>query len=160
VPEGKPVLQEEPPTALGDFEGTVFEAALDAEKGRPWARNGEDGPVERYWGVQGRHLHRAVRLLGLAPATGERLRELLAAVLSVACMLLRDGSRTVHRGYRSRGKAVCDVLRALSWGNQRAIRLLFCGYVVGLWARPWTWDPERRCLETLPFQAPGMPAPT
>lgn len=160
APEGGAVIHEKSEEPLEAFAGTLFEAALDARKGTAWARNSDEGIEERWWATQGRHLDLASRLLGLAPAIGDRVRETIGAVLSVACMLLRERSRTAHQGYRSRGRAVCDVLQAMSWGDQRAIRLLFCGYVAGLWARPWTWDPSRRCLESLPFPGPGTTAPT
>ena len=101
-----------------------------------------------------------LELLGLLRTTTDRVREAIAAVLSVACLLLRDNSRITEPGYQSKGHAVCAVLEALTGGELRAIRLLFCGYVTGKWGRPWTWDPSRRCLETLPFPEGGTTAPT
>jgi hypothetical protein len=103
----------------------------------------------------------ALKLLGLLRTTTDRVREAIAAVLSVACLLLRDESRIPEPGYQSRGHAVCAVLEALTGGPAlRASRLLFCGYVTGTWGRPWTWDPSRRCLETLPFPEGRTMAPT
>lgn len=152
APEGTAVLHEKSEDPLPDFDGTLFEAALDAKEGRARARNPAKDLRDGWWTTQCRHLEMALKLLGLLGTTTDRVRETIAAVLSVACLLLRDESRIPEPGYQSRGHAVCAVLEALTGSAAlRASRLLFCGYVIGKWGRPWTWDPSRRCLETLPF---------
>jgi hypothetical protein len=160
TPEGRPVLHEKTDEPLPDFHGTLFQAALDGAKRKPWARNSDGEIPDSWWSTQGRHLLLALQLLGLLRTTTDRVRETIAAVLSVACLLLRDESRAIDTGYQGRGRAVCTVLEALTGGEVRAIRLLFCGYVTGKWGRPWIWDASRRCLETLPFPAMGTTAPT
>jgi hypothetical protein len=151
APEGAPVLHEGADDPLQDYDGTLFEAARDAERGCAWARDSDEEIPDAWWSTQGRHVDRALQLLGLSWQLADRLREAIAVILSVPCMLLRDRSCTTNGGYRRKGKAVCDVLRVLSGGRQRATRLLFCGYVADMWGRPWTWDQNRACLETLPF---------
>jgi hypothetical protein len=55
-----------------EFEGTVFDAALDGAEGRAWARASDGKLPDRWWSTQGRHLRLASRLLGMiAP---ERVR--------------------------------------------------------------------------------------
>jgi hypothetical protein len=143
---------------LEAFRGGMFEAAVDAKEGCAWLRNSEQGAPVSWWSTQGRHLAQASRLLGVAREIGDRVRETIAAVLSLACLVLRDEGRSLGCGYRSRGEAVCNVLEAL--GGTSAERLLFAGYAAGLWARPWTWDHQRGCLTSLPFPVPGTAAPT
>jgi hypothetical protein len=158
-PDGGTVLPGEANEPLEAFRGTLFEAALDAKEGKAWSRNSERDVPASWWSTQGRHIAVASRLLGVAREIGDRAREAIAAVLSVACLVLRDQSRSLGRGYRSKGEAICVVLDALG-ARTCAERLLFAGYATGLWARPWTWDPSRRCLASLPFPAPGTEAPT
>jgi hypothetical protein len=161
APEGRAVLHEESTDPLADFEDTLFQAALDASKGYAWPKNIEEEELpDAWWSTQNRHLELALRLLGLFGDAADRVRETIAAVLSLACLVLRDESGNMEPGYQGKGQAICRVLAALIGGERRAIRLLFCGYVIGKWGRPWTWDPSRRCLETLPFPDVGTPAPT
>lgn len=160
APEGRAILHEKTEESLPDFHGTLFQAARDGATRTAWARNSDGEIPDTWWSTQGRHIHVALRLLGLLPTTTDRVRETIAAVLSVACLVLRDESCPADAGYQRKGRAVCTVLEALTGGETRAMRLLFCGYVTGMWGRPWTWDASRRCLETLPFPALGTPAPT
>lgn len=135
-----------------DFGGTVFEAALDAEGGQPWPRETSE-ESQGSWGTQGRRLGIAAQVLGLLHAVADRVRESIAAVLSVDVLLLRDGSRA--KGYRGVGTAVCSVLERLRGGTRRALHLLFGGHLAGRWGEPMQWDPECRLLERLPFRAAG-----
>ena len=41
---------------LEALSSTLFEAAADACRGRPWARSSDADLPERWWGTQGRHL--------------------------------------------------------------------------------------------------------
>jgi hypothetical protein len=155
-PEGAAVRGEDP-TRLGDFAGTVFEAAVDASEGRRWER--EPGPTspERWWSTQRRHLALAAALAGVAAETGDRVRESIAAVLSVETLTLRKGSQA--RGYRAIGRAVREVLERLRGGARRALHLLVCGHLIGHWGEPMLWDAEREVLERSPFCCAGMGAP-
>ncbi len=137
-----------------DFEGTLFESALDARRGVAWARRSDvSDPPDRYWAGQGRHLRLAARITGVARDLSERVRVLIAMVLSVDCLGLKEGARTT--GYRAIGKAVCSVLAKLKGRAYRARTLLICGAVVGCWGEPLHWDPKRRVLERAPFPVCG-----
>jgi hypothetical protein len=160
APEGRAVLHEETEESLPDFHGTLFQAALDAAQRQAWARNSDEEVPDSWWSTQGRHIQLALQFLGLLRTTTDQVRETIAAVLSVACLLLRDESPAIDAGYQGKGRAVTTVLEALAGRELLAIRLLFCGYVTGTWGRPWSWDPSRRCLETLPFPAVESTAPT
>lgn len=140
-----------------DFEGTLFESALDARRGVAWARRSSlvDVP-DRYWAGQGRHLRLAARITGVARDLSERVRVLIAMILSVDCLGLKEGARAI--GYRAIGKAVCSVLAKLKGRAYRARTLLICGAVVGRWGEPLHWDPKRRVLERTPFPIRGTGA--
>lgn len=152
-PDGNPI-QRAAGGLRGDFEDTVFAAALDGADGRPWARDSDFTVPDRWWSTQDRHLHRAARLVGIARDLADRVRESIAAVLSVTGLMQRE--RSSATGYRGIGRAVCDVLRQLCGRKpRRALALLVCGHLVGHWGEPLLWDADRKVLERSPFCAPG-----
>lgn len=135
-----------------EFAGTLFEAASEACAGRAWARDAdaEGRPPERWWSTQGRHLRLAARLVGVAIELTEKLRESIAAVLSVGTLTLREKARA--RGYRGIGEAVCAVLSGMRRGPRRSRQLLVCGHLVGRWGEPMHWDARREVLRRSPFR--------
>jgi len=135
------------------FTHTPFEAAFDARLGRAWARDSHGRAPERWWSTQGRHLALAARLVGVAEGLAERVRESIAAVLSVGTLALRERSRA--RGYRQIGEAVCDVLTGLHAGPKRSRQLLVCGHLIGRWGEPMHWDARRGALRRSAFRASG-----
>lgn len=152
-PDGNPV-QREDVGLRGDFADTVFAAALDGAAGRPWARDSDTTVPDRWWSTQGRHLDLTSRLVGIVRGLADRVRESIAAVLSVTGLMQRE--RSSATGYRGIGKAVCDVLRQLRGRKpRRAFALLVCGHLVGHWGEPLLWDADREVLERSPFCAPG-----
>lgn len=132
-----------------DFDNTLFKAALDAESGVPWPRKAGAANLSS-WGTQGRQLELGAELLGLSKDIGARVRQSIAALLSVSVLQLLAGSRGV--GYRHVGTAICEVLKVIRSGARRAQRLLHAGYLAGRWGEPVHWDPDRRVLERLPFR--------
>jgi hypothetical protein len=160
APDGtSPLPEKKDKPNLEAFEGSLFQAALDGEQGKTWERDSLDGVPDHWWSTQGRHLDLALRLLGISRASGARLRERIASVLSIDHLLLKEQSGVEKDGYRSRAKAICGVLRRLKQGMLGAIRLLFCGCLIGHWPIPWSWDPKREILERLPFRLPPIRAP-
>jgi hypothetical protein len=160
APDGTaPLPEKRDPQGLEAFEGTLFQAALDGESRKAWARDSLDGVPDRWWSTQGRHLDLALRLLGIASDIGARLRERIAGVLSIDHLFLRDQSRVEKDGYHARAKAVCTVLRRLKRSATAALRLFFSGRLIGHWAVPWSWDHRRQVLERLPFRLPPIRAP-
>lgn len=152
--DGSPVATEKD-GLHGDFEDTIFAAALDSAEGRAWARDSDEVVPDRWWSTQGRHLQLTARLVGIAGDLADRVRESIAAVLSVSGLMQRE--RSTATGYQRIGKAVCDVLRWLRGGKaHRAFALLVCGCLVGHWGEPLRWDGNREVLERSPFCADGM----
>jgi hypothetical protein len=147
-------------TGASAFEGTVFQAALDAKQGHAWARNSERGVPDLWWNTQRRHLALALRLTGVSDGVDDALREQLRAALGVDPFVIRGEARRELSGYQARGCAVWRVLRKVPRGRGRASRLLLCGHLVAQWGEPWSWNPARRTLERLPFLAGSTAAPT
>jgi len=149
APDGSAISTEEV-GLRDDYDDTVFAAAVDGAESLRWARDSHDNMPDRFWGTQGRHLKLAARLVGVARDLTARVRESIAAVLSVSGLKQREHSAAV--GYRAIGKAVCDMLRQLH-GNHasRASALLTCGYVVGHWGEPLHWNVARQDLLRSPF---------
>jgi hypothetical protein len=161
APDGtSPLPESRSRNGLGAFEGTLLEAAMDGERQVAWPRNSERGFPEEYWSTQGRHIKLASQLLGISAETGSRLREQIAAALSVDHLFLQEKSRSDAHGYHARSKAVCAVLRRLRRGAGVALRLLYCGHLIKRWGVPWSWDPTREVLERLPFRRPPIRSPT
>lgn len=152
-PDGRSLgVEDETDSDAAELVGTLFEAASDARAGRAWAREGDTGrrPPERWWSTQGRHLGLAARVVGVAVELTEKMRESIAAVLSVGTLALREKAKA--RGYREIGEAVCAVLAALGRGPRRSRRLLVCGCLVGSWGEPMHWDAHRGVLRRSPFR--------
>ena len=151
--EGSPIVREKGRDAeRADFDGTLFESALDARDGVAWARESFEGALEapgRYWAGQGRHLRLAARITGVARELSDKVRVSIAMVLSADCLGLHEGVQA--KGYRALGKSICSVLAKLKGGARRAWDLLICGAVVGSWGEPLRWDARRGVLERAPF---------
>jgi hypothetical protein len=150
-----------PPEAL-TFCGTVFDAALDAARGRIWRRGHLPGGTDRWWSTQGRWIERALLLLGLAPDQSVALRHEIAELLVVDTLMLHDlSSKLVGQvGYRQRGQLICEVLAALPLASAfLAERLQNCGQRSGLWGAPLRWDPQSRALRRKPFRLIDTRAP-
>jgi hypothetical protein len=148
APDGKELAGRD--SSEGAFQGTPFEAAFDARRGQAWARESAAGAPERWWSTQGRHLRLAARLVGVAGDLAERVRERVAAVLSVGALFMRERSRA--RGYRQIGRAVCEVLAQLRAGASRPRALLVAGHLTGQWGEPLHWDVRRQVLYRAPFR--------
>lgn len=157
APDGGPTRPASESVEAG-LEGTLFEAAVDAKEGRRWARETQGEVTERWWGTQGRHLCLLARLVGVAEDLPDKIRESIAAVLSVGTLALRDLCQA--KGYRAIGRAVCAVLSWLKgrW-PRRAQQLLVCGHLIGQWGEPLHWDATRQVLMRSPFSVRG-PTPS
>ena len=157
-PDGADMDGGEPETLVRKYESTLFEAAVDASEGRAWDREPGDAPREQWWSTQGRHLSLASRIAGVAQWLSDRMREAVAAVLSVDTLTLRDLARPV--GYRAVGRAVCTVVLRLGGNALAFARLLRCGHLIGHWGEPLHWDPKRHVLERSPFPHPDTAPPS
>ena len=139
------------------FSTSLFEAALDASKGHAWARDSAASPgviPDRWWSTQCRYLARAACLLALSATTSELTCTTIAMLLSVELIVLRPPLGA--QGYRALGGAIRRVLEQIRGGARRALRLLYCGHVAGLWGEPLHWDAGRDAYERSPFLRPQV----
>jgi hypothetical protein len=147
-----------PDVLAGDFAGTIFEAAVDGETGRSWARDSApvfdagDQTPDRWWSTQGRHLRLTSRLLGVARELCDSVRAAIASTLSVVCLERHEAGFAT--GYRAISEAVCHMLRRVRRGSERAMQLLVCGHLIGQWGEPLHWDATRQVLRRSPCRAP------
>ena len=152
--DGKAIVDR--PSGEDAFEGTVFEAAMDASKGAAWDRVdpvvGSEG-----WGTQGRRVAAAVKILGVAPGLGNSEREAMAAALGVTLLLLLEQAKAIaaRPGYRSRGQAIRAVLGQLGEGPCVLARLMASGHLAGLWGAPLRWDTQSARLRSWSFRGLG-----
>lgn len=130
---------------------TFVAAALDAAAGIAWAREYHEADP-RWWHTQGRRLDRAADVLGIVPGD-ERRRAEMAEQLGVPHLELRDGMRqwATASGYRSRGKAVMEVVELLG-GPCLCDQVIAAGTVAGLWGPASRWDPDKRVLRRVGVQ--------
>jgi hypothetical protein len=156
-PSGQPIHSDEDEDRLHcEFQGTKFEAALDAAEGKAWDRD-VYSTSGYWWQTQCRYLDECCRLLGLHPEQKEqRLREKLAHIIGIPLFILeQERSKIVSKpGYRSRG---CGIVRVLDKLQNLCIveRLAFAGYLAGLWGCPYWLAGSSRQLTPAPFQGPG-----
>jgi hypothetical protein len=93
---------------------------------------------------------RNARIVGVA-GVADRLREVIASVLSVPTLTLRSLSRSCG----SISEAVDRVLRQLRGTAQsKATMLLVSGHLAGCWGEPLAYDAERRTLRRSPYCSP------
>jgi hypothetical protein len=137
------------------WDGTVFQAALDAADGVRWR---EDSPAHdpRRRRTQGRHLELAERLLGVHRSLPDRTEEQVVSRLQVAMLTVRDAAARGSTSWTERALAVLVVLAALRVDGALLGSLLSAGLAVGLWARPCRWEVRHQRWE----RARELPAPS
>jgi len=144
------------------WQGTLFEAALDAAAGMAWVRQAGSGSwgSETWWGSQWRLTELALDVLGLGPEQSVDLRHAVAEVVGVATLVLLEQARAIANepGFRSRGRAVETVLRQAT-GPEVLRRLLVAGHVAGRWGPPLWWESDRKVLRHLAFPRSGTDPP-
>lgn len=132
----------------GNWQDTLFKAAIDAARGTAWVREAEHGS-NTWWSTQVRRITWALALLALGPLPTDH-RHKAARILDVDTLALLEQERAIDSapGYRSRGRAVELTLSELD-GPRLLERLLIAGHLAGLWGPPHVWDPDRRVLRRL-----------
>ena len=144
----------------GQWEGTVFEAAVGAAAGKLGLREVIHGdPVEPRYATQRRRIGRAGLLLALAAETGERVAEVVAQSLKLLGLEHQSARQafTRARTLAARGAVIVSVLQVTPLTGTLDTRLLAAGFLVGLWGRPALWD-ARTSSRTFPsFAALSAP---
>lgn len=135
--EGNQLARSDKNTSL--LVGTLFEAAVDAANGIPWQSESNAGHLTPRFPTQIRHIQRAAILLGIAPDTGQYLREETAQILTVPGQLLHNTTNQINLptcGYQCYGNEICHVLQYIP-AETLFERLAEAGASAGLWAAPY-----------------------
>ena len=142
---------------LEPFEGSQFQAALDASEGRPWLREWVAGR-RKWWETQRRHLGKVLILLGLEPAMEQEKSLRIAEMLDLDHISIVEQKRKlmVQPGYRCRGHGVLTMLQAVAKRICPVERLLLAGHLAGLWGKPLWWDGEAGIIRAVPFRIAGL----
>lgn len=125
------------------YEGTYFQAACDAAKGKYWPKEQDyEGSTEPRFSTQCRRLARCALLMGLlAPLAPSIAGEVLGGLKGQG---LVEARRTFQQEKRSRVKAqlICKNLKLLPETWQTFTSLATLGYYAGLW-RPIQYCHEK-----------------
>jgi hypothetical protein len=134
---------------------TVFGAVCDAASGRAWPRSACEG--HESFRTQGRRVELGATLLGVLVAS-DTAQLVMAAVLGIAALTLRDASEAFHapawRRYTHRARALLGPLGELGRAGGVLERVLAAGALVGQWGAAHRWQPRARVLR---LQARGPP---
>jgi len=142
------------------FEGTCFDAAIDARDGRPWPAESISGSLESRFRTQQRHLDRAALLLGIDSSINERRREQIAHILLIPGQIIHDCAHLIENQHASRimGAGICDVLAEMFVTSSIFDRLAQAGAIAGIWPQPLQWDPNTHTYLSLSFPRLGTRA--
>lgn len=142
------------------FEGTYFDAAIDARDRRPWPAESFSGSLEPRFRTQQRHMDRAALLLGIDSSLAERRREQIAHILSVPGQVIHDGAHLIENqhAYPIMGDGICSVLDEISLTSCIFDRLAQAGAIAGIWPQPFRLDPKAHPYHPPAFLPPGTRA--
>jgi len=142
------------------FEGTCFDAAIDARDSRPWPAESVSGSLESRFRTQQRHMDRAARLLGIDSSLDEKRREQIAHILWVPGQVIHESAHLIENqhAYTIMGAAICSVLDEISLTPRIFDHLAQAGAVAGIWPEPFRWDAKVHTCRPPAFPAPGTRA--
>ncbi len=135
------------------FEGTFFDAALDAARGHAWPCASEEGSLTSRLSTQNRHLSSIALMLGIQPGLHKGLREDIARVLALPGQLLHDSTANIRdfTDAQSKGRAICCILNAIEESTLIFERLAEAGAKVCLWPPPMRWDARLKIFRSSPL---------
>jgi hypothetical protein len=146
------------------FEGTCFDAAIDAAKGEIWfweafykkpdPSGGSKPPSTRHWHTQRRHMERTAILVGIDPSLERRQRERIAHLLSVPGQVVDENTARLKNQSSTKaiGECICKVLNEVSLSSTISERIAEAGAIAGIWPTPIQWDSKTNSYRPLPFQ--------
>ena len=137
--DGSPTQERAEPRQ--QFEGTIFDAALDAARNRLWLSESEQGSLTPRFPTQLRHLSQSAFLLGLSPDLKQTQREEIGQILSIPGQILHDTVKHIceDRSCSALGKSIRAILGLLPKTSSLFERLAEAGSVAGLWRCVQLW---------------------
>ncbi|MCP4755024.1 MAG: hypothetical protein GY866_29450 [Proteobacteria bacterium] len=150
-PDGSLLVQSD---SINPFEGTYFDAAIDARDKRPWPSQSLFGSLESRFRTQQRHMDRAALLLGIDSSIDERQREQIAHILSIPGQVLHDNAILIENqhSYSVMGDGICSVLNEIPLTSSIFMQLARSGAIAGVWPLPLLWDRNNDTYRRSTFQ--------
>ncbi len=139
---GEVVFDKEP--ASVDFRRSYFAAAIDASLGIRWPESRDPdliGDNEVFLGVfktQKRFIQGLCTLLGMDSKTEDGRQGLIARILNVPALGIRDADQRIRDGptYRKKGREIEDLLRIQKLPGQGLTQILGLGELTEFWGKP------------------------
>jgi len=147
APDGN-LVAEEKDEPLQSFEGTLFDAALDAANHKAWPKESQAGYQDGRFNTQINQIGRAGLLVGIAPGQEAKQREAIAEILDVPYQNVHESATLVKTepDYKSFGQAICRILQAVPTNNTLFEQFAASGYEVGLWPPLYCWNWQEKKL--------------
>jgi hypothetical protein len=147
------------------IEGTQFEAARDAARGRLWPLEGAFLDFPGVLATERRRVRELSNLLGVEPGVGERLREQIREALGIDGVAFAEAGRIFAEGgslLRRRGRAICRLVSELDSPGKAVRGIAVAGFLTGRFGEPYRCDPATGALLPLaaafPFRGTDPPA--
>lgn len=158
APVGPDGLLETEKSGTQRFEGTYFDAALDAADGRFWTAESITGSQTPRYQTQLRHLERATIILGIHPDIDDKHQELFSHILNVAGQLFNDNKISDDHLSQDKGVAICNILAEIAPTQSLFERIVEAGSLMSLWPMPQVWRPGLSCFKNPSFRQFGTRA--
>ena len=138
-PEGRPLLES---ADEHFFEGTYFDAALDASGSVHWPKESDNDSLAPRLTTQGRQLKRACRQLGIEPGTDPQISEQIGQILMAPGQVLYESKLSILEtpDYLTMGRAICAVLEVIPRLDSLFERLSEAGACAGILPVPLFWN--------------------
>lgn len=136
-------------TGTERFNGTIFDAALDADKQLFWPLDDGDSHVNQSIITQENHINRSKELLGIQPDVSDEQRFIISQILMVSLTFLLDAANRI-RGkvdLQTQGQAIREILEKIPpFESSLFESFVAVGTYLGRWAHLHVWDPVRQHL--------------
>lgn len=136
------------------FQGSLFDAALDAGDSKVWTKEDVDGSMMPRFNTQLMKLDRASRLLGIHSTLDMKQREGFAEILDLSGQLLIEIVSELQKQptLQNYGHAICSLLKTIPQNISLFERLTETGSIMGIWPTPYFWKVGVKRLKRSSFQ--------
>jgi len=134
TPSGHSVARERAPP----YQGTYFQAALDAVDQPLWPNESNEGSNQPRYATQARRVARCCQLLGLAKTVGSEVVDKLWSTLGIPAMAWQQAREWVVnlKGIRGKSKAIVQLLALIPESHHAFFGLATLGHHAGFWPPP------------------------
>ncbi|MBF8274165.1 MAG: hypothetical protein HW380_3270 [Magnetococcales bacterium] len=136
-------------TGTERFKGTIFDAALDADKQLFWPLENGDFHVNPNIVTQANYLNRSKELLGIQPDISDEQRFIISHILMVSVTFLLDAANRMlgKVDLQTQGQIIREILEKIPpFESSLFERFVAVGTYLGRWAHLHVWDPVHQYL--------------